>query len=60
MHLEDEDGVRTQAETRREKAKYFKGMAEKVLEERGLSQLCFKLFIHDIMLHANKGVTAWI
>lgn len=45
-----------EAETRREKATYFKEMAEKVLEEGGSSQLNLKLFIQDIMLHTIKGL----
>ena len=47
---------RTQSETRREKAKYFKEIAEKVLEEGGSSQLNLKLFIQDIVLHTIKGL----
>ncbi|KAI3522884.1 hypothetical protein L1887_00936 [Cichorium endivia] len=41
---------------RREKAKCFREMAEKALEEGGSSQLNMKLFIEDIMLQTNKGL----
>ncbi|KAJ9555339.1 hypothetical protein OSB04_009953 [Centaurea solstitialis] len=45
-----------EGEERRQKAKYFKEMAEKAIEEEGSSQLNLKLFIEDIMLHTNKGL----
>ncbi|KAJ9555333.1 hypothetical protein OSB04_009947 [Centaurea solstitialis] len=45
-----------EGEERRRKAKYFKEMAEKAIEEGGSSQLNLKLFIEDIMLHTNKGL----
>ncbi|KAL7596250.1 hypothetical protein Lser_V15G28391 [Lactuca serriola] len=41
---------------RREKAQYFREMAEKALEEGGSSWLNLKLFDEDIMLHTNKDM----
>ncbi|KAI3706694.1 hypothetical protein L6452_24612 [Arctium lappa] len=45
-----------EGEERRQKAKYFREMAGKAIEEGGSSQLNLKLFIEDIMLHTNKGM----
>ncbi|KAJ9555468.1 hypothetical protein OSB04_010082 [Centaurea solstitialis] len=45
-----------EGEERRQKAKYFKEMAEEATEEGGSSQLNLKLFIEDIMLQTNKGL----
>nr|XP_043628854.1 UDP-glycosyltransferase 73C3-like [Erigeron canadensis] len=45
-----------EGEERRKKAKYFKKMAEKAIEDGGSSHLNLKLFIEDIMLHTNKGL----
>ncbi|CAH1452095.1 unnamed protein product [Lactuca virosa] len=45
-----------EGEERRKKAKYFREMAEKALEEEGSSQVNIKLFIEDIMLHINKDM----
>ncbi|KAL4592090.1 hypothetical protein LXL04_005073 [Taraxacum kok-saghyz] len=41
---------------RREKAIYFREMAENAIEEGGSSRLNLKLFIEDIMLHTKKGL----
>ncbi|KAL7595470.1 hypothetical protein Lser_V15G28370 [Lactuca serriola] len=45
-----------EGQERREKAKYFRGVAEKALEDGGSSQLNLKLFIEDIIVHMNKGL----
>ncbi|KAL4592108.1 hypothetical protein LXL04_005092 [Taraxacum kok-saghyz] len=45
-----------EGKVRREKAVYFREMAEKALEEGGSSQVNLKLFIEDIIVHMNKGL----